>query len=198
MCADRKIQHTRFKKQETGTKFGDCTNYATGINNVTIPKSQQWHVCCLRFTMQKLVGPGTPRPPHAIQPQGVADFVEGAGADGLVLVAFGSTVQSITLTSKDLEELAKGFAALAPTRVLWAMSGLPDGLQLADLNLAPNTKVVSWVDYNDVLGHPHTRVFVSHCGVHSIYEAAFHGVPVIAVPFQFEQVGDVGRGLGGC
>jgi len=41
----------------------------------------------------------------------------------------------------------------------------------------------------DVLGHPNTRVFVSHCGVHSVYEAAFHGVPVVAVPFQFEQVG---------
>lgn len=40
----------------------------------------------------------------------------------------------------------------------------------------------------DVLGHQHTRAFVSHCGVHSINEAAFHGVPVVAVPIQFEQV----------
>lgn len=41
----------------------------------------------------------------------------------------------------------------------------------------------------DVLGHPNTKVFVSHCGVHSINEAAFHGVPIVAVPIQFEQVG---------
>lgn len=40
----------------------------------------------------------------------------------------------------------------------------------------------------DVLGHPNTRAFVSHCGVHSVNEAAFHGVPVVAVPLQFEQV----------
>lgn len=40
----------------------------------------------------------------------------------------------------------------------------------------------------DVLGHPNARVFVSHCGLHSVYEAAFHGVPVVGVPFMFEQV----------
>jgi UDP:flavonoid glycosyltransferase YjiC (YdhE family) len=43
------------------------------------------------------------------------------------------------------------------------------------------------VDYNDVLGHPATRLFISHCGIHSIWEAAFHGVPVIGVPVQMEQ-----------
>lgn len=40
----------------------------------------------------------------------------------------------------------------------------------------------------DVLGHPATRLLVSHCGLHSIYEAAFHGVPVVGLPFMFEQV----------
>jgi UDP:flavonoid glycosyltransferase YjiC (YdhE family) len=40
----------------------------------------------------------------------------------------------------------------------------------------------------DVLGHPSTRLLVSHCGLHSIYEAAFHGVPVVGLPFMFEQV----------
>lgn len=40
----------------------------------------------------------------------------------------------------------------------------------------------------DVLGHPNTRAFVSHAGLHSVYEAAFHGVPLAAVPFHFESV----------
>jgi hypothetical protein len=41
----------------------------------------------------------------------------------------------------------------------------------------------------DVLGHPATNVFVSHCGMHSVNEAAYHGVPLLAIPFQMEQVG---------
>jgi len=36
-------------------------------------------------------------------------------------------------------------------------------------------------------GHPNTRVFVTHFGIHSKMEAAFHGVPIVGVPFQFEQ-----------
>jgi UDP:flavonoid glycosyltransferase YjiC (YdhE family) len=29
---------------------------------------------------------------------------------------------------------------------------------------------------------------MSHCGLHSVNEAVFHGLPIVAVPFQFEQV----------
>jgi hypothetical protein len=54
------------------------------------------------------------------------------------------------MTRTDMTELARGFAALAPTRVLWAIAekGLPDGMRLADLPLGANTLVTPWVDYN--------------------------------------------------
>lgn len=52
----------------------------------------------------------------------------------------------------------------------------------------------------DILGHPACKVFVTHAGIHSIYEAAFHGVPIIGVPFQDEQwanaVNVASRGMG--
>lgn len=108
--------------------------------------------CLLLFTvpvLQTLVGPGTPRPPHPIQPPEVAAFAAGA-ADGLVLVAFGSTIQTVTMAPVDLTELVRGFAALAPVRVLWALTdkGLPAGMKMQDLPLGANTRVVPWVDYN--------------------------------------------------
>ncbi len=31
-------------------------------------------------------------------------------------------------------------------------------------------QVVSWLPQNDVLGHPRTRAFLSHCGANSLYE----------------------------
>jgi hypothetical protein len=40
----------------------------------------------------------------------------------------------------------------------------------------------------DVLGHRNTRAFVSHSGLHSVYEAAFHGVPLVSIGFHFESV----------
>ncbi|KAF6252756.1 hypothetical protein COO60DRAFT_503070 [Scenedesmus sp. NREL 46B-D3] len=138
---------------------------------------------------QVLVGPGSPRTAHTISPPDVAAFVD-AASDGLVLMATGTTPQPrIALTPADFMELAAGFAELAPTRVLWPLkqSALPEGLRLEQLPLGENTRVVPWVDYNDVLGHPNTRVMVSHCGYHSVYEAMYHAVPVVGVPFQFEQ-----------
>jgi UDP:flavonoid glycosyltransferase YjiC (YdhE family) len=69
-----------------------------------------------------------------------------------------------------------------------ALQALPKSVNVAELPLGSNTMLVPQVDYNDVLGHPNTRLFVSHCGLHSVYEAAFHAVPVVGVPFMFEQV----------
>ncbi|PVD26850.1 hypothetical protein C0Q70_11997 [Pomacea canaliculata] len=46
---------------------------------------------------------------------------------------------------------------------------------------SPNSKKIltsSWIPQNDLLAHPNTRVFVSHCGNDGQYEALFHAVPV--------------------
>lgn len=58
---------------------------------------------------------------------------------------------------------------------------------LQSLNLNSNVMVVDWVPQNDVLGHPAVAAFVSHAGSHSMYEAAYHGVPMVAVPFNNDQ-----------
>ncbi|WIA08110.1 hypothetical protein OEZ85_007570 [Tetradesmus obliquus] len=109
----------------------------------------------------------------------------------MVLVAFAKLpVFGTSLKATDILEMAHAFVALAPLRFLWAMkqAGLPQGLQLSDIPLGDNCMIVPWVDQNDVLGHPNTRAFVSHAGLHSVYEAAFHGVPLAAVPFHFESL----------
>lgn len=142
-----------------------------------------------RQSHQVMVGPGTPRAPKTASDAAVAAFLDGA-TSGAVLVAFGSTYQAAAmLTRTDMLELAAGLGSLAPVRVLWALreANLPKGVSLTDLSFAANnTMVVPWLDYNDVLGHPATRAMLTHGGVHSCYEAAFHGVPIVAAPFMAE------------
>lgn len=80
----------------------------------------------------------------------MAAFVDDAAA-GLVLVAFGSTVQSAALLQpEDIAELAAAFNALSPIRVLVAMGDahLPAGMKVKDLGLQDNVMTVPWVDYN--------------------------------------------------
>ena len=45
----------------------------------------------------------------------------------------------------------------------------------------------TWLPQNDLLGHPNTKVFVSHCGKNGQYEALYHAVPVVAVPMFVDQ-----------
>ena len=51
----------------------------------------------------------------------------------------------------------------------------------------PNTKMVEWLPQNDPLGHNKTRLFITHAGVNSMYEAGYHGIPVVAVSLFFDQ-----------
>lgn len=55
------------------------------------------------------------------------------------------------------------------------------------LNLGKNIKVASWLPQNDILGHPKTHLFIGHAGMNGMLQAAYHGVPMICVPFFGDQ-----------
>lgn len=46
----------------------------------------------------------------------------------------------------------------------------------------------SWAPQNDILGHPATKAYLTASGIHSVYEAVFHGVPMLGMPIQREQL----------
>ena len=46
---------------------------------------------------------------------------------------------------------------------------------------------MEWLPQNDLLAHKDVKAFVSHVGHNSLYESAYHGVPVVAFPLFAEQ-----------
>ena len=52
---------------------------------------------------------------------------------------------------------------------------------------APNLRLLPWLPQNDLLGHPAVTAFLSHGGIHSMYEAIYHGVPMVVVPLTADQ-----------
>ena len=61
------------------------------------------------------------------------------------------------------------------------------GTEGKSLRLGDNVKLSSWLPQNDILGHPKTRLFIGHAGMNGMLEAAYHGVPMICVPFFADQ-----------
>lgn len=45
-----------------------------------------------------------------------------------------------------------------------------------------NVLISQWLPQEDILAHPNTLLFISHCGFGSITEAKYHRVPIIAIP----------------
>ncbi|KIZ07003.1 hypothetical protein MNEG_0948 [Monoraphidium neglectum] len=139
-----------------------------------------WHVEAPRPVgpPQVLIGPVAPRAARpTLEPPSAGSFVASA-THGVVVVSFGSVpLFGSCLTGHDYIELTQAFADLAPVKVLWLLKrkSLPADVAFDELPFGNNTLPQEWVDNNDLLGHPNVKLFVTHGGMHSQYEAVFHG-----------------------
>ena len=66
-------------------------------------------------------------------------------------------------------------------------------MTIASLRLSPNIQTLEWAPQNDILGHPSVKAFVMQAGINSLYEAAYHGKPVISVPLVTDQVDNAAK-----
>ncbi|XP_038638496.1 UDP-glucuronosyltransferase 2A1-like [Scyliorhinus canicula] len=111
-------------------------------------------------------------------------FMQSSGEHGVVYMSLGTLVTS--LPPELTVTIAEAFARL-PQKVIWRHLGERPA------NLGNNTLLASWVPQNDILGHPKTRAFVSHGGTNGLYEAIYHGVPVLGLPLIFDQFDNLVR-----
>ena len=64
---------------------------------------------------------------------------------------------------------------------------LAGNMTVESLHLGANIRTTVWGAQNDILGHPAVKVFVTQAGINSLYEAAFHGKPIVSVPMAADQ-----------
>ncbi|XP_041854404.1 UDP-glucuronosyltransferase 2A2-like isoform X5 [Melanotaenia boesemani] len=111
-------------------------------------------------------------------PKDLEKFVQSSGDAGIVVFSLGSMIKNMTTEKANM--IAAALAQI-PQKVLWRYSGeKPD-------TLGPNTRIFNWIPQNDLLGHPKTRAFITHGGANGIYEAIYHGVPMVGIPMFAEQ-----------
>ncbi|KAM4612198.1 UDP-glucuronosyltransferase 2A2-like [Polymixia lowei] len=111
-------------------------------------------------------------------PDELEAFMQSSGEQGVVVMSLGTLVSG--LPREMTEVIAAAFAQL-PQKVVWRYLGQRPA------SLGNNTLLLDWLPQNDLLGHPKTRAFVAHGGTNGLYEAIYHGVPVLGLPLLFDQ-----------
>ncbi|XP_047308871.1 beta-D-glucosyl crocetin beta-1,6-glucosyltransferase-like [Impatiens glandulifera] len=109
-----------------------------------------------------------------------------------VFVSFGT---EYFLSKEEREEIARGLE-LSMVNFIWVLrfsfedkisieEALPNGFltRVGDRGLV----VEKWAPQARILGHPNVGGFVSHCGWGSTMEAMGFGIPIVAIPMNFDQ-----------
>lgn len=97
--------------------------------------------------------------------------------NGLVFFSLGTNVRSDKLGVEKISMFLKAFSRLPQYTFLWKF----ETKELLE-DLPSNVKIQPWMPQNDILAHPNTKLFMSHCGLLGIQEAMWYGVPILGFP----------------
>jgi glucuronosyltransferase len=112
-------------------------------------------------------------------PKDLDDFLSGA-EHGFIYFSMGSVVQTDQIPQSVREIFLNVFGRLKQ-RVIWKWNS---GHMV---NLPANVRLSKWLPQQDILGHPKAKVFMTHGGLLSTQEAAYHGVPLLGIPIFADQ-----------
>ncbi|XP_074525907.1 UDP-glucuronosyltransferase 2A1-like [Halichoeres trimaculatus] len=111
-------------------------------------------------------------------PKDMEEFVQTSGDAGIVVFTLGSMIKNITAEKANM--IASVLAEI-PQKVLWRYSGEKPK------TVGANTGIYDWIPQNDLLGHPKTKAFITHGGTNGLYEAIYHGIPMLGIPLFGDQ-----------
>lgn len=105
---------------------------------------------------------------------------------GAILFSFGTNAKSTFLPEEKVKMLLSVFRKLRQRVIMkWeseTLEGKPD-----------NVMISKWLPQDSALAHRNTKLFISHCGLGSVVESRYHGVPVVGIPIFGDQEGNLNR-----
>ncbi|ELT93263.1 hypothetical protein CAPTEDRAFT_5577 [Capitella teleta] len=116
-------------------------------------------------------------------PSELEEFMQSSGQHGVIVVSFGTLVKNFNLdwTRVFVESLSR-----LPQKVLWRYYGDHDAVMNMTADVS-NIRLMRWLPQSDLLAHPKTKLFITHCGLNGMFETTHHGVPVVAIPLTGDQ-----------
>jgi len=112
------------------------------------------------------VGGLTTAEPNTL-PLDMQQFVDGAES-GVILISFGTMLS--TFPDDIFDKFSSAIKSLPSYRVIWRLANS------TSLKLPTNVMASGWVPQNDLLAHPNTKLFITHCGNNGQFEAIYNKV----------------------
>lgn len=100
---------------------------------------------------------------------------------GVVLFSLGTNMRGDMMDPVRVKYFIDAFAKFPDYHILWKYE--------SDLGIEipKNVRVLPWLRQNDILAHPKTKAFITHCGLLGMQEAVWYGVPIIGLPIFTDQ-----------
>ena len=115
-------------------------------------------------------------------PKDLEEYVEGSGEAGTIIVTFGTLKHTKNLyVPKMIDRLFDTFSRLQQRIVLVANP-------VKHRKVPENVLISDWIPQNDLLAHPQVKLFITHGGSNGQLEAIHHGVPMIAMGVDYDQI----------
>lgn len=93
----------------------------------------------------------------------------------MIVFSFGGNIQSADMSHDKVQMFYNVFARLKQNIIWkWETNEIPAGKP-------NNVHMLKWLPQVDLLAQPQVQFFISHCGTGGVYEAKFHGVPILGM-----------------
>ncbi|XP_058451969.1 UDP-glucosyltransferase 2-like isoform X4 [Malaya genurostris] len=112
---------------------------------------------------------------------------------GVIYFSLGTLIRCSSIYPENLKLFVDAFKSLKYD-VLWKCD------RELEFNDTSNIRMAQWLPQQDLLAHPNVKLFVTQGGQQSMEEAVDRHVPMVVIPFNFDQFGNadkvVERGIG--
>ncbi|KAK0398888.1 hypothetical protein QR680_002797 [Steinernema hermaphroditum] len=109
------------------------------------------------------------------------------GKKGVVFFSLGSNVKTHILPVEVREYMLQAVAAFPEYHFIVKHED-QDTVIPEKAKQLKNVYVTTWAPQTDILAHNRLKAFITHGGYNSLMEAALAGVPLVSIPFFFDQV----------